>query len=31
MQRNNGFKGNKQALPRKPCVASGREMVWRQA
>lgn len=26
-----GFKGNKQALPRKACVACGREMVWRKA
>ncbi len=26
-----GFKGNKQALPRKLCVACGREMVWRKA
>jgi len=26
-----GFKGNKQALARKLCVACGREMVWRKA
>ena len=26
-----GFKGNKQALPRKACVACGRDMVWRKA
>ncbi|MCU0930083.1 MAG: DUF2256 domain-containing protein [Burkholderiaceae bacterium] len=26
-----GFKGNKQALPRKVCAACGREMVWRKA
>ena len=26
-----GFKGNKQALPRKGCVVCGREMVWRKA
>jgi hypothetical protein len=26
-----GFKGNKQALPRKACVVCGREMVWRKA
>jgi hypothetical protein len=26
-----GFKGNKQSLPRKVCVACGREMVWRKA
>lgn len=25
------FKGNKQSLPRKLCVACGREMVWRKA
>lgn len=25
------FKGNKQALPRKLCVACGRDMVWRSA
>lgn len=26
-----GFKGNKQALPSKPCQACGRPMVWRKA
>ena len=26
-----GFKGNKQALPRKMCTTCGREMVWRSA
>ena len=26
-----GFKGNKQALPHKLCVACGRVMVWRKA
>jgi hypothetical protein len=26
-----GFKGNKQALPSKPCVACGRAMSWRKA
>jgi hypothetical protein len=26
-----GFKGNKQALPRKPCTVCGRDMVWRRA
>ena len=25
------FKGNKQALPSKPCLACGREMSWRKA
>lgn len=24
------FKGNKSALPTKPCVACGRPMVWRK-
>ena len=24
------FKGNKQALPSKPCVACGRDMTWRK-
>ena len=24
------FKGNKQALPSKPCVACGRAMTWRK-
>ncbi|MFN3571772.1 MAG: DUF2256 domain-containing protein [Polaromonas sp.] len=26
-----GFKGNKAELPRKPCSACGREMVWRKS
>ncbi len=26
-----GFKGNKAALPRKICIACGREMVWRKS
>jgi hypothetical protein len=26
-----GFKGNKSALPSKPCVACGRPMSWRKA
>lgn len=26
-----GFKGNKQSLPSKPCLACGRDMVWRRA
>ena len=26
-----GFKGHKASLPRKVCVACGREMVWRRA
>jgi hypothetical protein len=25
-----GFKGNKQHLPSKPCVACGRPMTWRK-
>jgi hypothetical protein len=25
-----GFKGNKQALPSKPCLACGRPMSWRR-
>ena len=25
------FKGNKQYLPVKPCVACGRDMVWRKS
>ncbi len=25
-----GFKGNKQSLPAKPCVACGRPMTWRK-
>ena len=26
-----GFKGNKQNLPQKPCVACGLPMVWRKS
>ena len=26
-----GFRGNKQALPSKPCAHCGREMTWRKA
>ncbi len=26
----NGFKGNKRALPVKPCVVCGRPMSWRK-
>lgn len=26
----NGFKGNKAALPSKPCLACGRAMSWRK-
>jgi len=26
-----GFKGNKQALPSKPCAVCGRAMSWRKA
>lgn len=26
-----GFKGNKSALPSKPCAACGRPMSWRKA
>jgi hypothetical protein len=25
------FKGNKQSLPSRPCVACGREMTWRKS
>jgi hypothetical protein len=25
-----GFKGNKSYLPSKPCVACGRQMIWRK-
>lgn len=25
------FKGNKQSLPSKPCLACGRDMTWRKA
>ena len=28
---NTGFKGNKAALPSKPCAACGRPMAWRKA
>jgi hypothetical protein len=28
--RMSGFKGNKQSLPTKPCVACGRPMSWRK-
>jgi hypothetical protein len=31
MQIKTGFKGNKQDLPHKICVACGRTMVWRRA
>lgn len=30
-RRDTGFKGNKQALPHKPCQACGRAMSWRKA
>ncbi len=26
-----GFKGNKQSLPQKPCVACGLPMTWRKS
>jgi hypothetical protein len=26
-----GFKGNKAALPSKPCAACGRDMTWRKS
>jgi hypothetical protein len=29
--RDSGFKGNKAALPSKPCLACGRPMSWRKA
>ena len=29
-ERGSGFKGNKQALPAKPCLACGRLMSWRK-
>jgi hypothetical protein len=29
--KNDGFKGNKAALPTKPCQACGRPMSWRKA
>jgi len=28
---NAGFKGNKSALPSKPCVVCGRDMTWRKS
>lgn len=31
MPSNTGFKGNKAALPSKPCLACGRPMSWRKA
>lgn len=31
MNQRPGFKGNKQALPSKPCAACGRPMSWRRA
>ena len=31
MPGNPGFKGNKAALPSKPCLACGRAMSWRKA
>ena len=30
MATSNGFKGNKAALPSKPCLVCGRDMVWRK-
>lgn len=30
MKREAGFKGNKAALPSKPCLACGRPMSWRR-
>ena len=30
MDRSPAFKGNKQALPSKPCAACGRPMSWRK-
>jgi hypothetical protein len=30
MARSTGWKGNKQALPAKPCAACGRPMTWRK-
>jgi hypothetical protein len=30
-RRANGFKGNKAALPSKPCAVCGRPMVWRRS
>jgi hypothetical protein len=31
MATSNGFKGNKAALPSKPCLVCGRDMVWRKS
>ena len=31
MGQNTSFKGNKQALPQKPCAVCGRPMVWRKS
>jgi hypothetical protein len=31
MPSQSGFRGNKAALPSKPCVACGRPMSWRKA
>ncbi len=31
MRQKSEFKGNKAALPSKPCVACGREMTWRKS
>lgn len=31
MTKASGFKGNKQALPSKPCMTCGRPMTWRLA
>ena len=31
MPHNGGFRGNKAALPVKPCVQCGRPMSWRKA
>jgi hypothetical protein len=31
MDERHSFRGNKQALPSKPCAVCGRPMVWRKA
>jgi hypothetical protein len=31
MATSKGFKGNKAALPSKPCLVCGRDMVWRKS
>lgn len=31
MAASNSFKGNKAALPSKPCLVCGRDMVWRKS